>query len=266
MLKIVVMAALPQEYAAFRKITGRWLLIEKKPFRKLSCFLHDREIVLIETGMGVHFAVDALLSVLASRPDLVIFSGFAGGLHPDLAVADVCVAKIAILLESAGENTRGRAFELRSPPELGAFFASRNVHPVTVVTVSEPPDKKALGAWISGGLAVVDMETAQLAGIASRERIAFLCLRAVSDAIDDELGFDLSAITGKGGKVNALKVLWTIIRSPSVLKAFHRSWLRSRRAGKSLGAVLADLVKIPANDLYGIAGGIEIVGRPEKGE
>ncbi|MFZ2445438.1 MAG: hypothetical protein WAW37_03700 [Syntrophobacteraceae bacterium] len=254
MLKILVLAALPQEYAHFRRITPRWLLLCARPYKKYSHFLADREIVLIETGMGKNFAVDAFWSALAgARPDLVVFAGFAGGLHAGLAVGRVCVVRETMLLDAAA-NPGDQAFTFRFSHELSEFLAAKQIRPVTAVTVSAPPDKRALSPLAAEGPAVIDMETARVAEFASRLRLPFLSFRAVSDALDDELGFDLGDITGKRGKVDILKVLMTIIRNPPAVRAFYRSWRRSALAGKNLGLILADFLNLPADTLLSIAG------------
>lgn len=256
MLKIVVMAALPQEYAYFGKAAGRWVLLQTKPFKKLSCPLPDKEILLIETGMGAGFAADALMSVMSYGPDLLISCGFAGGLHPDLAVGAICAPQKTFMFDPVGGKHEGKIYTFRFPEDLNTWFAAKSILPVTALTVSAPPDKRLLSSFTGGEPAIVDMETAELVRIASREGVPILCLRSVSDSLSDELGFNIAEITGKGGKVDAFKVLKTIACNPSVARAFYRSWLRSRMAGRNLGAVLADFTRIPAEDLRGMAGGL----------
>ncbi len=258
MMKIVVMAALPQEYNHFAKALGRWVVLEKKPFKRIFRSLPDKEILLIETGMGACFAADALMSALSFRPDLAISCGFAGGLHPDLGVGAICAPQKIFTLDPLEPDRKEEIFEYRLPEDLSDWLFSKSILPVTAVTVSKPPDKRVLSKLLGGELAVVDMETAELLRVAHGRGIPLLCLRAISDSLSDELGFDVADITGKAGKVEVLRVLKTIALDPVVLRDFYRSWSRSTLAGKNLGAVLADLMKIPAAELGRMAEAIRV--------
>lgn len=249
MMKIGVLAALPQEYAPFAKALGRWTLLEKKPFKRFSRSLPDKEILLIETGMGAGFAADALMSALSSGPDLVISCGFAGGLHPELSVGAICAPQKILMLDPLNPERNKKIFRYRLSEDFSAWLFRKSIVQVTAVTVSQPPDKRLLSSLLGGEHAVVDMETAELVRIAHGAGVPLLCLRAVSDSVSDELGFDLADITGEGGRVEVLKVLKTIASNPVVVRDFYRSWRRSGLAGKNLSAALADLMKIPAVDL-----------------
>jgi len=152
---------------------------------------------LIETGMGKNFAVDALWSALAgARPDLVVFSGFAGALHPDLPVGKVCVVRETMMFDPAG-NLGDKAFTFRFSQELSEFLTAKHIRPVTAVTVSAPPDKRALSALAGEGPAVVDMETARVAEIASRQHLPFLSLRAISDSLTMNSGSISGILPGR---------------------------------------------------------------------
>ncbi len=258
MIKIVVMAALPQEYGAFFRAMGRWTPLDRKPYKRFSCSFEDREILLVETGMGAGFAADGLNSALAFKPDLVISCGFAGGLHPELSVGAICTLEKIFMLDPKKPEHERKVYRYHFPEDFGAWLLNECIIPVTAVTVSQPPDKRMLSSLFEGEHALVDMETSELVRIAHREGIPLLCLRSVSDSVDDDLGFDLADITGEGGRVDVLKVLQTMASNPMVVFAFYRSWLRSSLAGKNLGATLVDLMKIPSAELCRMAGEIRI--------
>ncbi len=258
MLKILVMAALPEEYAYLRKITPRWRLTGDNPYRTFSFILPEKQVTLIETGMGGSFAADALKRALAlSIPDLLIFAGFAGGLHESLSAGDVCAITHAVEYQPP-DKPQNNPFTFVFPGELSDFLSERKVQRGWAVTVSSPPDKQRLAAFLAGGVGAVDMETAIIAGIARERGIAFLCLRAISDGVNDELGFDLKDITGERGNVVVAKVLKTILFNPAVIAAFYRSWKRSSKAGKNLGRIVADLLNLPAGTLKKIAAAARI--------
>lgn len=246
-MKILLLAALPQEYAPLRKIVPEWRILEKNPNKRIGIRLHDKEIILVETGMGpraVTAAVKNSLSVL--QPDLIVFAGFAGGLHPALSVGDVCVAG------DAGSPESGTSLVFSFPPELGDFFSENSVTMVSAFTALRPESKRDLSA-LAGGPAVLDMETEIVAGISAEAGIPFICFRSVSDAINDELGFDLGDISGADGKVRIGKVLKTIVKRPATVEAFYCSWRRSSHAARNLCRVLSAFFEIPAGQLSSAA-------------
>jgi nucleoside phosphorylase len=342
-LKILILAALPQEYAPLRRLIPSWRLICRRPFKQFIFGLPGKEIRLVETGMGIGASKEALQWALSlSRPDILIFAGFCGGLHADLKVGDVCIVERAVGVHQDGKAARG-IFRFRFCDEFTEWLAERSIKSISAVTIGSPVDKTVLAkfaatllgctrtvipegaelnrsandvrrvkdgisitpldsrqnlekldsgfrrndeqkhrhdlifhssavssessAAMPGGgndcgfaavLAGVDMETHVIAEIACREGLPFLCLRSVSDELDSELGFDLSDITGPGGKVKIGKVLKTIIRNPGTLKAFFLAWRRSDTAGKNLCANLADLLTTQGDRLSRISREVRI--------
>ena len=253
MLKILVLSAIPQEYAHLRKITPPWRLLRRLPFKTFSFTLPGKEITLIETGMGAVFAVNALLAELArSRPNLLILSGFGGGLHRGLATAQICAVKKTRIFDPAAQFG-SEPIELHYSSQLSEFLLKRQIMPVSALTVLAPPAKSALAALMGDEISVVDMETASVAGIALKKSLPFICLRAISDGVYDELGFDLADIMGRAGKVDPFGALRTMIFKPAVVGAFYRSWRRSNLAGAKLGRVLADFLELPEETLKEIA-------------
>jgi len=252
-MKILILTALPQEYSPLRKLFPSWRLVRKRPWKKFAFKLPDKEIVLIECGMGAKSAKEALGVELAGfTPDLLIFSGFAGGLHPDLPIGVVCFAVSARGIFSE------KVFQFRVPDALFDFLAQNNIRPALTLSAETPGDKQALSDLASGQTAVLDMETATVAEIAWHNKIPFICLRAISDPIGHDLGFNLSDIADDRGRIRLTGVLFTVIRKPAALRAFYLSWRSSRRAAKNLCGSVAAFLGIPAPLLGKIAGEIRI--------
>jgi adenosylhomocysteine nucleosidase len=252
-MKILILTALPQEYSPLKKLFPSWRPTQKRPFRKFAFSLHEKEIILIESGMGARSAKETLETELAGwRPDLLIFSGFAGGLHPDLPVGAVCFIK------SAREISSEVKFHFLFPAELADFLAQNLITPVLALSADTPQNKRTLSILASGQPAVLDMETASAVKTAMHYKIPFICFRAVGDAINDDLGFDLNDICDDRGRIRLTGVLITVARKPAVLKAFYLSWRRSSRAAKNLCASLAAFLWIPAPVLSKMAAGIRI--------
>ena len=252
-LRILILAALPQEYSPLKKLLPSLRLVRKRPSKKFVLELPGKEIVLVESGMGPKSAREALGAELTGfTPDLLIFSGFAGGLHPDLPVGAVCFTA------SAREISSGLVFHFRFPDKLIDFMTQNGIRPVLGLSAEQPGNKRALSALVAGRTAVLDMETAALAGMAFHNKIPFICFRAVSDGLDHDLGFDLSDIADERGRIRIAGVLGAVIRRPATLKAFYLSWRRSRLAAKNLCRSVAAFLEIPTAVLGKIAAEITI--------
>ncbi len=236
-MKILILAALPQEYSPLKKLLPHWRCLDKKPLKKFTFNLPGKEIVLIETGMGPTSAEQALRTEMPGFvPDLLIFSGFAGGLHPNLKIGTVCFTA------GTRETCSEELFKFRFPKELNIFLAKNNILPVLGISSRMPENKHDLRALANGQMAVSDMETAKLAEIALEMKVPFICFRAISDCLDHDLGFDLNAITDGQGRIRLSGVISTVLRRPAALKAFYLAWRRSRLAAKNLcGSVAAFL-------------------------
>jgi len=268
MLNILILATLPQEYASLKKmIPARFRLINRKPFKQFEFGLPDKEIRLIETGMGEECVEKALKWAFARRiPDLLIFAGFCGGLHTELQTGDVCIVERTGVSPASGDRKHG-VFAFRFPDELRIFLAERRIKSIESLMIATPVDKatfcpgpkdKRRDSESPQPLAAVDMETHALAAIAYREQLPFLCFRSVSDELNHEIGFALEDITGPEGKVKMCRVLKTILLHPRTIKAFFLAWRRSVKAGRSLCAALAAFLALSGVSLGHIARGIGI--------
>lgn len=252
-MRILILAALPQEYSPLKKLLPSRRLAGKKPWKKFAFNVPGKEIILVECGMGAKSAEEALGAELTGfSPDILIFSGFAGGLHPDLTVGVVC------FVQSARRLSSEEVFKFRVPEAMSDFLAQNHIRPVLALSTETPGNKQAMSSLAAEQPAVLDMETATVAETALLNKIPFICFRAVSDAIGHDLGFNLSDISDERGRIRLGGVLVTVIRRPATLKAFCLSWRRSRRAAKNLCGSVAAFLGIPAPVLGKMAGEISI--------
>lgn len=248
-MNILIVSALPQEYASLAKHTPPWERLANKPFKRYSFELGALKIVLVESGMGAAAAGRVLESELVrALPDLLIFSGFAGGLHAGLKVGTVSI------VEQTRELGSKDSFHFSFPERLREFIASHGVRSVCALTAHQPQDKRALSSVTEGEQpAVLDMETAPIAGFCFLKGVPFICFRSVSDAVDDDLGFDVSDIADGEGKVSLPGVFRTVVRNPRTLAAFYHSWRRSTVASNALCVILSEFLRLPAHVLEEIA-------------
>jgi hypothetical protein len=152
-------------------------------------------------------------------------------------------------------------YDFKVPHAPADFLAAHGIRPVLALSARGPGDKQILSALALGELAVLDMETSTAAEEALRRQIPFLCFRAVSDALDQDLGFRLEDISDEQGRVRPLRVLATIVKKPSILWAFYRLWRSSSLAAKNLCNSLASFLNLPASELAEMTGGIRIERR-----
>jgi hypothetical protein len=89
--------------------------------------------------------------------------------------------------------------------------------------------------------AVLDLETAALAEMAASQGLAFLALRALTDAAGEEIP---DFIAAAGGQVGPRAALGWLAADPRRLRDLLHLWRRSRLAGARLARAL--LVLLPA--------------------
>lgn len=248
-MNILIVSALPQEYAPLAKHTPPWKHFGNSPFKRYSFDLGALKIVLVESGMGAAAAGRVLESeFMRALPDLLVFAGFAGGLHTGLKVGTVSI------VEQTRELGSKDSFHFVFPERLREFIASHGLRFVCALTAHQPQSKRALSSVADGEQpSVLDMETAPIAGFCFLKGVPFICFRSVSDAVDDDLGFDVKDITDGEGKVSLPGVFRTVVRNPRTLAAFYHSWRRSTVASNALCAILSEFLRLPAHVLEEIA-------------
>lgn len=256
MTKITLLAALPQEYGPLKRLTGPWRLEERRPFPKLTSLSGDKEILLIETGMGKTMILEVLeREVKRSPPDVLVSMGFAGSLCEDFAVGDVALGEILIGLPGEGPmDSELLRFEPSS--RLLGFCAGAEVRRARIVTVARPEPKPPLSMRFQEVPSLMDMESYHVAEAAKEAGIPFFCFRAVSDGLHDEIDFDLDGLIDPSGRVRVSAVLAAVAQHPRLLKSFYDSWRRSAKAARRLGEVLAALLRMPGRDLSELALGV----------
>lgn len=183
--------------------------------------------VLVESGIGkVNAAVVTTRLILEHRPDVILFTGVAGGLDPALGVGDVVVGERTIQ-HDAGVRLDGRLEPYQpghvpffNPTEVLGYYPSpelmeaarRALAEVELGVVLGRAPRATLGVILTGdqfirspiareqlhrdfGAQAVEMEGAAVAQVADRFGVDCLVLRAVSDLAGDDSHLDFARFT-----------------------------------------------------------------------
>lgn len=257
---IALLAALPQEYRPFQKLSGPWRSVSARPFRHFIRVHSDRDFMLVETGMGKSRILDALKWVQERyTPDLIVSFGFAGSLHKKLKVGQTFLAnRFNLLHDSLHSDRSGSQLILEVPSTLQHFIHENHFALVRILTAQRPEPKAPLLELLREVPSLMDMESYFAAEFALKNSIPFLCFRTVSDGDEDEIDFDLGSITNGDGQVQTLKVLRTVAAKPGLMKSFWFSWRRSRLAAMRIAGLLSSFLSLPLYELTEILSSIQL--------
>ncbi|HEV3137492.1 MAG TPA: hypothetical protein VGZ26_06300 [Pirellulales bacterium] len=204
--------------------------------------LEGKRLVAIESGVGCAAAARATQAlILGHRPQWIISAGFAGGLHDSLAQGDVLMADEIV-------DTHDRRFEIDLKLRDESFAARRRVHIGRLLTtdriIREPEEKRALGTRY--GALAVDMESWAVAEVCRTEKIRFLSVRVISDAVGHTLPEDIDFLVKRrttAGRIGA--AAGAILRRPSSIKDMWQlkedALVASDRLAKFLAGVVGQL-------------------------
>lgn len=203
------------------------------------------EYWLVQTGIGPEKAGGAASATFQQAPfDLAVSTGFACALIP-AEIGDLLVGCEVTL---AGANGEPHSGPIEVPGQArDAFLAcvSRRVRPdhrgrfASVARVVGRAREKRRFAEVTGAVGL-DMESAALAREASRARVPFAILRAVSDLVDEDLPLDFNLFLRPTGWIEGVS---TLLTSPSSLAGLMRLRRQGRRAADSLTNVFRDCFK-----------------------
>ncbi len=176
--------------------------------------LKGRGVAVIVTGHGQLAARRGAEALIAGhRPHWVISAGFAGGLASHVARGDIVMAN-AIL----GENGQRLAIDLNLPAD-GEKPKGLHAGPLLTIDriVRTVAEKRSLGEKY--GALAVDMESLAVAQVCQQEKQRFLAIRAITDALDDELPRDVERLINKNTLAKRLgSAAGSLVRRPSAAK------------------------------------------------
>jgi len=198
--------------------------------------LHGRAVVLALSGIGkVAAAATATLLIDRFGAGELLFTGVAGGLHPDVAVGDVVVARsllqhdmdasplfpryeVPLTGRSRFDADTGRAGALAEAARRCVAARGRRVHEGLIVSgdrfVSSAAESSVLRSALPDALAV-EMEGAAVAQVCSDFGRPFAVLRSISDRADDAAHVDFTQFVAEVASVYTRTIVadWLACRS-----------------------------------------------------
>jgi adenosylhomocysteine nucleosidase len=164
-------------------------------------------------------------------PDICIASGFAGGLTTAHKSGDIVVARSV--------REKGSLEESVCDAELVSLAADCGAKPVDRFytadrVISTSAEKRILGATAQA----VDMESAAVLRQAKDWGCRCVAIRAISDAVDEDLPLDFNLVTTPSGQIGSGRLIGEIARHPLAVPALIRFGLQAGRIAQELGSFL----------------------------
>jgi adenosylhomocysteine nucleosidase len=183
----------------------------------------DSRVRTLITGMGRANADLRLgMAVAVRRPAMVITTGFAGGLNPELVAGQV-------LFEADSET--GLAARLMQAGGIeGKFYCAEQV----AVTAAQKAE-----LWKSTGADAVEMESGVIRRLCRESNIPSATVRVISDAADKDLPLDFNALMTPEQRISYARLAWSVAIQPWKIPALMRFQKQTAAAAKNLGKVLA---------------------------
>lgn len=210
-----------------------------KEFETISGILKNRVTYkCIISGIGIERAVKAAKLLCTEKPDLLLSIGVSGGLAPGLR-AGTLVAATTIHSDIASyEPWHETDMDAQARSEL--FPNCGDIQCGRLVTAKEPiltPQNKVLMHDRTGALAV-DMESVAVAQAATKAKIPFTCIRAISDDSTRKIPAESMAGVDETGRTQLAPILKAIMKRPALIFELIPMGMDYSKALKALQRIL----------------------------
>jgi len=218
-------------------------------------------VALAVTGDGERNACRGLSALLVAYPvKRIVVVGTAGGLSADVDVGALVVAD-RVINEADGDVRKADAALVAGA--IAACNARRGIALTATRIADTVDDKRRLLAMATSSVsgtsadpdlaahptAVVDLESAGFAAIASRANVPWVVLRAVSDTATDSIPSLLNRSRDDGGAVRRGRVIWGLLSEPRTLLPLLALRERVRTCAQHLaGAVEQTIIALHSHD------------------
>jgi adenosylhomocysteine nucleosidase len=197
---------------------------EARPFRKRARSMPNVQVQL--TGIGRRNAEKTVGAAMArQRPDLVLSSGFAGGLHPQLPQG---------------------ALVFDAPPQIEPAFLSiqaRRVRFYCADRIAATSSEKQSLRSVSGADAV-EMESQAITNLCRGQGIPCATLRIILDTAERNLPMDFNKYADSNQKFQMWKLLLDLAFSPGKVGPLLYFQKECVGMAEKLSAALCEVIKI----------------------
>ena len=197
---------------------------EAKAFQRLAGGAAD--IAVLVTGIGRRNAEKSFRAAIAQeKPELVITSGFAGGLNPSLVLGDIVF--------DADPETKLEAALITAGAKSGKFFCADRI-------ASTAREKHALR--LQTGADAVEMESDTIRAVCREHKILAATVRVILDTADEDLALDFNQFMNSEHQMDTAKLAWAVAKSPGKVGALLRLQKQSKEAAEKLAVVLMNIL------------------------
>jgi len=210
--------------------------------------LGGQSVALLALGIGKECArIAAEMTIRCYRPDLVISSGFGGGLQPGIRAGDIVVGtEILELRKDQGDQITWITTHkpLRSPRFRWDESSGVRIHYGKILTTDEMVLRASNKARIGQATAAlaVDMETSAVAAVCAARKTDFLAVRGITDMVDEDLPNEFNDFFVLG-QLRANRVFSSCARDPRVLTDLARLGYRAKHSGAKLARFLEAVLR-----------------------
>jgi adenosylhomocysteine nucleosidase len=233
-----VVFALSQESGCFVDMLSQVRVTRGDGFTVRRGRVGELEVVVVESGPGRQRAAKAAHALIdAYRPRFVVSSGFAGGLDPRIKLHDLIVAD-SLCDADKREIALDPAAIVPRLDEVQNLHRGRLLTMDRIIALSE--EKRQLG--IQHQALAVDMESFAVAEVCRERAVPILVVRAISDAVDDELPPDIGRLLSRktfAGQLGA--AVGSVFRRPGAMKDLFHLHQNALEACGRLASFLAHL-------------------------
>ena len=229
--KIGIIGAMKSEVDDIKAVMKITQQAKKADMEFLEGTLEDKEIVLVQCGMGkVNAGICAQILIGEFSVTHMINIGVAGALHGGLDIGDIVISTDAVQHDFDVEAIGFRKGEIPYTGKV-AFEADTNLRQMAVQSVREvlPQIQAVEGRICSGDQFVtsqeekeriiaefagycVEMEGASIAQVCYLNGIPFVILRAMSDKVDGSGHIDFKKFEKEAAKHSCAIVQWMLKR------------------------------------------------------
>lgn len=237
-MKILVTFALESEFAPWRAMHD--FRAGALDAADMYCAqIGDAEVEVVLTGVGSRQAALTASNMFHGGEESINFcisAGLAGALRPEYEIGRVLAAQ-SVISEiprsgSEGNSVVSSGALVSFASEYGATLVDRfysSDHPV-----ASAKEKRAL----ESRAAAVEMESFEILLAARSAGVPAVAIRAVSDAVDEDLPIDMSNIFNNEGRVSVPRVLGEVARHPQSIPGLVKLGQNAKRAAESLARFL----------------------------